>query len=157
MGENKKEHFLSNRNIKDSLFFSMLSIAMVIYSLKNHYSVAGLEWKMSPYLFPFLISIFIGILAITLFIEGLKEDKSLDEDTKETEVKWKDVISTIIISVIYYIVLRKIGFIISTILFLMALFIYLGEKRIWLISLISIVSTLAIYIIFGVLLHVMLP
>lgn len=157
MERNKKEHFLFNIKVQESIFFLIISIFMVIYSLKTHYSTVGLQWQISPYLFPLLIAIFIGLLSISLFIDGIRDQKSSNKESKKTEIRWKDVLYTIIVSIIYYIAMRLIGFIASTIIFLVSMFLYLGEKRIWLIALISIISTLSIYIIFGVLLHVMLP
>ncbi len=157
--ERNKNNILSNRKIQEAIFFLIISISLMIYSLKNHYSTLGLQWKISPYLFPLLIAIFIGLLSISLFIEGIRDNRSLDKgnECKCTNTKWKDVLFTILVSVSYYIAMGLIGFIASTLIFLVALFIYLGEKRIWLIALISIISTLSVYIIFGVLLHVMLP
>lgn len=145
--------------MKEAIFFLILSMAMAIYSLKSHYGTSGLQWRISPYLFPLLIAVFISVISIFLFLEGIRDIKSLDKNKieKDNKMKWKDVLFTILVSISYYITMGLIGFIASTLIFLMSLFVYLGERRIWLITLISILSTASIYIIFGVLLNVMLP
>jgi hypothetical protein len=59
--------------------------------------------------------------------------------------------------VVYVIVMPHLTFLVSTVLFLFALFFYLGERRYLLISLLSVGFTSLMYLLFGKLLHVMLP
>lgn len=160
MGNFTRRQYLSNTKVKESLFFAVLALILLVYSLVNHYSTKGLQWSLSPYLFPLLVSVFIIIISVSLFSEGIKDVKSKvkgTEDKVEGKVHWDKVLFTIFISIVYYIAMDLIGFIISTILFLVILFIYLGEKRKWLIALIAVSTTAIIYFMFGVLLHVMLP
>lgn len=157
MEENSKKLYLYNKNVQDALFFFIFAVAMMIYALTNHYNSTNLEWKTSPYLFPVLIAIFIGALSFSLIADGIRQIKSSEKSAKKTSVQWKGVMFTIVAAITYYGIMSIITFIPATILFLVAMFLYLGERRIWLITLISIVSSLTIYILFGVLLHVMLP
>jgi hypothetical protein len=57
----------------------------------------------------------------------------------------------------YYLVLPLLHFIPATVIFLAALIAFLGERRLWLVGLVAVVSTLAIWGIFGRALGVMLP
>lgn len=139
----------------EGILFLIVSIILNIYSLVNHYKTPNLEWKLSPYLFPILIGIFIGILAVLLIMEDLKF-KKINNKKKEI-IKWKAIIFTIIASIVYYYALKPIGFMVSSILFLASLFFYLGERRLLVVALISISSTLLIYVVFSVFLHAMLP
>lgn len=157
MEEYSKRHYLFNKNIQDAILFFMLSVALLVYALVNHYSSRKLEWKISPYLFPVMISVFICALSFSLFTDGIRQIKSNEKEKGKTDAHWKGVVFTIAASVIYYAIMDIIKFIPATILFLAAMFLYLGERRIWLIALISVLCALSIYIIFGVLLHVMLP
>jgi len=157
MEENRKKDYLRNSNIQDAVLFFMLAAALMVYSLINHYSTAKLEWKLSPYLFPVLIAVFIGALSFSLFSDGIRQIKSGEKSRKKAAIHWKDVLFTIGVSVAYFGTMRFLKFIPSTILFLVALFLHLGERRIWLIAIISVLFSVSIYIIFGVMLHVMLP
>ncbi|MEA4847185.1 MAG: tripartite tricarboxylate transporter TctB family protein [Clostridiaceae bacterium] len=157
MEENSKKDYLHNKNIQDAVLFFILAAALMAYSLVNHYSTVKLEWKLSPYLFPTLIAVFIAALSLSLFADGKRQIKLNEKGEKKTAIHWKGVLFTIGSSIVYYGIMKILTFVPSTILFLVAMFLHLGERRIWLISLISVVCSFSIYIIFGVMLHVMLP
>ncbi len=157
MEGNSRKHYIYNRNIQDAILFFILAAALMIYSLVNNYSTANMEWKTSPYLFPVLIAVFIGALSYSLLADGIRQMKAGEEDVKKTAAKWNGVLFTIAASIIYYGIMRIVTFVPATILFLVAMLVYLGERRIWLVGLVSVISSLAIYVIFGMLLNVMLP
>lgn len=157
MEENSKKSYIYNKNIQDAVLFTILAVALLIYALVNHYSAGNIEWKMSPYLFPVLIAVFIAALALSLVADGIRQLKTGEADEKKTAVKWKGVLFTIAASVVYYGIMRIVTFVPATILFLVAMLYYLGERRLWLIGLVSVISSLSIYVIFGLLLNVMLP
>jgi len=157
MEENSRKSYISNKNIQDALAFFVLAVVLLAYSLVNHYSTKNLKWELSPYLFPLLISVFVAALSLSLAADGIRQIKSGEEEKRKTTPQWRGVVFTITVSVIYYIMMKVITFIPATILFLVSMFYYLGERRIWLMALVSIPCALSIYVIFGVLLHVMLP
>lgn len=157
MKECSKKRYLLNKNIQDAILFFLLSIFMVVYALFNHYSSKKIEWKISPYLFPILIAIFIAFISFSLLNDGIKEIKSKGKGIQKTPAQWKDVLFTIVASITYYRIMAFISFIPATILFLVSMFVHLKEGRIWLIALISIICSFSIYGIFAVLLNVMLP
>lgn len=130
----------------------LLSIVGIVFSIISHYDFK-VEWKLSPYLFPLFISIILCLLSISLIISsfaGLKEDKSEKGDKKT-------FLLFLIECAIYLLALRYLGFLLSTMLLLGAIVHLLGEKKWWKIILISIVTSLLIYFLFGVYLGVMLP
>lgn len=162
MGNNEKRQYLSNSKVKESLLFITIAIVILLYSLINHYTTKDLQWGLSPYLFPLLVSVFMISISISLFVEGIKDEKlrkkeEINKVEKKEKVYWKEVIFVIFISLVYYLVMDIIGFIFSTTLFLVILFVFLGERRKWILVLISLSTTAIIYFIFSVLLHVMLP
>lgn len=162
MGNKEERQYLSNSKIKESIFFIAIAVIIFLYSLASHYTTKNLQWSLSPYLFPLLVSVFMILISISLFAEGIKDEKlrekeETDKIEKKDKVYWKEVLFTIFISAVYYFAMDIIGFIVSTILFLLILFAFLGERRKWLITIISVSTTAIIYFIFGVLLHVMLP
>jgi putative tricarboxylic transport membrane protein len=146
-----------NPDIQEGVVFFILGIALAVYSLKNHYGTAKLEWKLSPYLFPFLISIFMGALSFSLIADGLYKMRTVGTSTHKGTPLWKRALMMFGISILYYLSLRLLTFIPATTLFLCASFVFLGEKRIWLIGVLSIATSGIIYVLFDVILHVMLP
>lgn len=144
-----------NNNILESIIFFISSLLLLVYALFNHYSIKNIDWKISPYLFPIMISILLFILSLLLFNIGIKETKTADEKEKPTAY-FKDVVVTTISTIVYYNMMDYIGFIIATILFLTFLFFYFGERRIWLIVVMSSGVSTGIYVLFSVFLKVML-
>lgn len=147
-----KKELLHKEGVKGSFMFFLLGLGIFIYALVNHYSL-NTEWKLSPYLFPVLTAIFIMVLAVSLFRESVLLNKT--EDKGHTE--WKTIIKYILACLVYYFVMPHLGFLISNIIFLAVLFIFLGERCWWKIALLSIITTVIVYVVFHVFLHVMLP
>jgi hypothetical protein len=158
---------LKNKSIQECLCVFALGAALLCYSLVEHYGGPHVEWKMSPYLFPSLVAVFLMLLGVSLLFDGLgqiKAAKRISEagtdgkrgDTAK-EVKWKTVLVTIALAVVYYLVLPFLTFIPATIVFLVAFIFFLGERRYWLIALIAVISSVLLWAIFGIALGVMLP
>ena len=139
--------------VKESFFVFACGLALMAYSLINHDS-SKISWSLSPYLFPFVISIFVIVLSVTLFFGSLKSDRKVKEKSK---ILWKPVLSFLAAVSAYYILMPFLGFIISNILLLCGLFVLLGQKIWWKILLLSVTVTFAIYWLFHSFLHVMLP
>ena len=130
----------------------VISIVGIVFSIISHYDF-NVEWKLSPYLFPLFISIMLCILSISLLLGGfssIKEEKKSKGDIKTFSL-------FLIECTIYLLILRYLGFLISTMLLLGAVVHLLGERKWWKIVLISVVTSLIIYFLFGVYLGVMLP
>ena len=133
------------------LFF--ISLFGVVMSFISHSSF-NVEWKLSPYLFPLIISFFLLILSFSIVSQGLKDSCEKKEKGK---VDIKSLIIFSIVSAGYLLVFIFLGFIISTIILLVLLMLLLGERRWWFIALVSVISSLVIYVLFAKYLSVMLP
>ena len=136
----------------EGIVLCALSVLGIIFSIICHYGFK-VEWKLSPYLFPLFISIMLCMLSISLILSsfsGLKEAKREKGDRKT-------FLLFLLECAIYLIVLKYLGFLISTMLLLGAIVHLLGEKSWCKIILISVVTSLIIYFLFGVYLGVMLP
>jgi len=146
-----------NTDIQEGSLFFVLSLGLAVYSLRNHYGTAGLEWKLSPYMFPFLISILLGALSISLITDGLYKIRTGATSAHRATPLWKRSLLMFIIALAYFLIMNLLTFIPATILFLCGSFLFLGERRLWLIGVLSITTSVIIYVLFDVLLHVMLP
>jgi putative tricarboxylic transport membrane protein len=147
-----------NRDIQDSCFIFIAGAALLWYSLSEHYKGPGVEWKMSPSLFPALVSVLLLLLSAPLLLGGLRQIRGERpaRDAKSA-VKTGPVLISAALSAAYYFLLRFITFIPSTVLFLAALMYLLGERRYWLIALTAVAGSLAVYAFFGLALGVRLP
>jgi hypothetical protein len=150
---------LKNKHIQDSCFVFLCGAALLWYSLAEHYGGPAVEWKMSPSLFPSLVSVFLLLLSVSLLFEGLREIKCAKSGAAGDggPVKTKLVLAAVALAVGYFVLMRLITFIPATILFLAGFIFMLGERRWRLIALIAVISSLAIYAIFSIALGVMLP
>ena len=60
-------------------------------------------------------------------------------------------------AIVYEVLMNIIGYIPATVVFLVAMIRFFGEKRWWLIVVIAVATSLIIYLLFGVLLNVRFP
>ncbi len=159
MEKNGPQKLLHHAYCHDAIFVSCCSLALLIYSLYHHYfdrNTSG--WKTSPYLFPTLISVFGLLLAFSLLMDARQALRASHETAKSSDKpNINGVLAVIGISLIYYFAMPLLTFVPATLLFLLALFIYLGERKWWKLLLLSGVTTGAIYVLFGMLLNVRLP
>ncbi|WP_209124856.1 tripartite tricarboxylate transporter TctB family protein [Alkalihalobacillus sp. BA299] len=116
----------------------------------------------APSFFPSVIIIVMSILALSLFIQSFK-DKQKDDLLKSLKVyiieHWRVVI-TLILLVIYISLLPIIGFLISTMLFLLMVFAMLGPiKRQYLVVnvLLAVILPFGIQWVFQSILKIYLP
>lgn len=151
--------YIRQENVQDAIFVFICSVALLIYGLYNKFTGIPCEWKLSPYLFPVLLSVFGILLSISLFYDGKKAllSGAEPEFVKGDPQKLKKTAIYLVIFLLYYFLMPVLGFFIATTIFLASLFILLGEKKWWIILLLSVSSTAIIYILFGVLLHVRFP
>lgn len=156
--KDSKKNLLSKNAVKDSMLFFALGVSILIYSLASHYSM-NVEWKLSPYLFPILISLFIIALSFSLFVETVHKDngEAADAESAKDDADWKDVLKYVLAAAAYYVIMPHIGFLISNTLFLSFLFLLLGERSWQKIVVLSISTTAVVYVLFHSFLHVMLP
>lgn len=145
--EKKKKNAIFSEGVV-FLVMSIYGIAMSLYSHKSF----NVEWKLSPYLFPLFISIFLFILSLSMIC------KKVDEKVVEVNsCDWKSLIIFSLICIAYLLVFNFLGFVISSILLLSSVMFVLGEKRWWFIALVSILTSILIYFLFAKYLGVMLP
>ena len=137
----------------EGVFLFVVSVFGIVMSFISHKDF-NVEWKLSPYLFPLIISFFLLILSLSIISQGLKVD---GEKKEKGKVDTKSLFLFVIICICYLLFFNFLGFILSTIFILVSLMLLLGERRWWFIALVSIVSAIVIYLLFGKYLSVMLP
>ena len=64
--------------------FLLGSVSLAVYSLVLHVGSKA-KWKMSPYLFPLLLAVFLFLLSLSLLQEGKKERREQEEEKPEKQ------------------------------------------------------------------------
>lgn len=137
----------------EGVFLFVVSVFGISMSFISHKDF-NVEWKLSPYLFPLIISFFLLILSISIIMQGLKDESEKKEKSK---IDIKSLLIFGLVCILYLLVFNFLGFVLSTIILLVLLMMLLGERRWWLILLVSVISSLVIYLLFAKYLSVMLP
>ena len=151
---------LRTASFQDSIFVGLCSAGLLAYSLYHHYFDKNTSaWKTSPFLFPTLIAVFGLLLTFSLVTDALQELRAGTAEKAEAKGKKNPVGVLVLVAaaVAYYLLMPVLHFIPATVLLLCALFVYLGERKWWKIALLSGLTTAAVYVLFGVALHVRLP
>lgn len=140
---------MKNRESVEGLILSVLSIFFLRESLKLHNNQA---WALSPALFPLIITLLALLFSLSLIFKGLRKST-----VYENQGDMKIMLLVVALSFLYLILLEKLHFFLSTVLYLAGFIFILGERRWWLIGILSIIVPLSIQYIFGNLLGVLLP
>lgn len=102
-------------------------------------------------IFSIVISGLIVIDSYMRYKKGHKENYVLDE------IDFKKLTKIILISIMYILIINKLGFVISSVLFLVSMFIITGVENKITILVISLSISIGFYIVFKILLDVSLP
>jgi putative tricarboxylic transport membrane protein len=107
-----------------------------------------------PGMFPIIIATIIILSSVAVLIRSLRMEKKDDKEVKFLSADTKRAYITMAILAIYFIVLPFIGFCVSTALLMLVLIKWFSKKNIIQCSLISLIITLAIFLVFSKLLNV---
>jgi len=105
--------------------------------------------------FPFLAGIVFAVLSLILLIQSLVARENMEAILGK--VQWKNIILVLICLVVYALVLERLGFMISTILFIGVVLRVIEKKRWSLVIVVSILATLVFWVIFQYWLQSQLP
>ena len=150
------------RLIKNSLFVQgLIFLVFSIFIITRAINMRDFgESFLSPGVFPALFGGVLLTLSLNLIYRGYKEVKKSGENKKYDnidKVSLLNVILIVIISLTYLWALSYLGFIISSIIYLFIFMFYIGERRIWVLIAIAILTPLISYLIFSIGLGVSLP
>jgi putative tricarboxylic transport membrane protein len=136
------------------IFFLILSIYVCRVSLKLG---LGTLHKPGSGFISFWSGIILGILTIMMLIQNIWLDKADRAEEKKEKIQWRAVFLSLGALFVSILIFERLGYIISTILFVVFLFKCI-EKKGWLATILaSLLMTFASYYIFKVLLQAELP
>ena len=113
-------------------------------------------WKLSPYLFPILTGGLLLLLSVSLIAQGMKETGQ-SGGIARVRFNYRNFLAVVGMAAAYYLSVKVITFIPATLLLLFFMLLLLGERRRSVLILVPVLTTGAVYVLFGVLLRVSLP
>lgn len=66
-----KQKSIWNHGVQEGMFFLLLGGALLWHGLENHSKAFIKDWSQSPYLFPVLVAVLLGVLAVSLLYQGM--------------------------------------------------------------------------------------
>jgi len=146
-----------------SFFLSLSFLIIFIFLLRESLKIntLGIEWG-GPRFFPLILTLLlISLSSVLVVIEGIKFFKLItsNRDYRNFSIKWEGIISVILVllaSIIYILVIKVIGYFITT--FILSFIVSLMFKaRVIDALLVATIITLSTLFLFKVLLSVPLP
>jgi putative tricarboxylic transport membrane protein len=138
-----------------AIIFAFLSIWVMIDSYR-----LGLQSfrNPGPGLFPFLAGVLLAILVLPLVVRRLRGWRNKDEkETRTTAAYHWKMIAAMAALVGYFMFMDKLGFVVTSFLFLGSLFWIANPRRWILVSSFSLATVALTYVIFDVLLKIPFP
>ena len=131
----------------------ILSVAIYLYA--EQYAGRGVN-TYGPNFFPQVLSLMLFLSSVALIIQALrgKALKTLEEVNKSGLIR---AAVTLMIAIGYVLLMKVLGFYLSTVLFLFVVMTYLGQKRLWIRILVTILVASAVYGLFHYFLKIPLP
>lgn len=167
--------------IVEGIVFCGSGLVLLSYSLSSYAKGFNKSWAQSPYLFPLIVAL--AMIGLSLWIVGegvtaMKKEAAVPNDKKvskaEKTEKRRWVVIALILCVLYYAALAFINvpyvtigilsfaytfstFEVVTIVFLIAMMIFMGVRKIPVLVFVPIGTTLFLSLAFRTFLHVLLP
>ena len=167
--------------IVEGIVFCGSGLVLLSYSLSSYAKGFNKSWAQSPYLFPLIVAL--AMIGLSLWIVGegvtamkkeaaVPNDKKVSKEEKTEKRRW--VMIALILCVLYYAALAFIKvpyvpigilsfaytfstFEVVTIVFLIAMMIFMGVRKIPVLVFVPIGTTLFLSLAFRTFLHVLLP
>lgn len=140
------------------ILFGVFLIILIPFQIgEDQMSVVG------PRFFPYLLSILIIIFStISYLSEMFKNGKETDDKEKSDnedieKPNYLFVFFTFIGIILWIVLVKYLGFIITSLLLMVGLMIFIGNKKPYQVIIIPVIFVLGIFYIFGTMLHIPLP
>lgn len=149
------------RLLRNKAFFSgcsLLVFSACLYYLVARFPDTAAEYRtISPSFFPYVLATILATLSVLLMIEGWRAPAgpilSIRFDSKDSYRTG----ALLFILVVFSSLLTTLGFIIDAFLFMLLIQLILGERRLIVLAIVSLVVSLGMYFIFATLFKVPLP
>ena len=165
-----KQKALQNHALQEGVFFLLMGGALLFYGLDSHSKSFNKDWTQSAYLFPVIVALLLGALAVMLLVQGVCHRGAQQSAGGEN----RRVLVVLLLTLAYYAALARVKmpylaltvssltltlstFEVATFVFLLVLMLYLGVRRWKVLASVPLATTVFLSVIFRTLLRVLLP
>ena len=117
----------------------------------------SLSFQRRDSLFPQGLMIALFILVLMFTVSRVREKRGDDTTQEPAKQGWYRIWATILLTIAYIFICNGIGYWFATVVFVFALLLILGERNWIVVSVLPVVITLMIYVVFYRFLHIPLP
>ena len=166
-----KQKCLHNHSLQEGVLFLLLGGALLRYGLDSHSKSFNKDWTQSAYLFPVIVALLLGALAVMLLVQGVR---AADEKQAARGGESRRVLIVLGMTLAYYLALAVIRmpylaatvfsltltlstFEVATFAFLLVLMLYLGVRSRKVLLTVPLATTVFLSVMFRTLLRVLLP
>ena len=166
-----KQKCLHNHSLQEGVFFLLMGGALLRYGLDSHSKSFNKDWTQSAYLFPVIVALLLGALAVMLLVQGVR---AADEKQAAWGGEARRVLVVLGMMLSYYLALAVIRmpylaatvfsltltlstFEVATFAFLLVLMLYLGVRSRKVLLTVPLATTVFLSVMFRTLLRVLLP
>jgi putative tricarboxylic transport membrane protein len=110
-----------------------------------------------PGFFPLILAIFLAIFSLVLLAQSIRGTKEESRGSSREAAIWKRIVLAVGALVVFGVLFESLGYIISTFLFIAFLLSVVEQQKWSLVVVIAFFTSLATYLVFGLLLNSPLP
>ena len=166
-----KHKYLQNHALQEGVLLLAGGGALLRYGLDSHSKSFNKDWTQSAYLFPVIVALLLGLLAVLLIVQGIRRT-----DAQQTGAAGENrrVLVVLALTLAYYAALALVKlpylavtiasltfslsvFEVATFAFLLVMMLYLGVRSRGVLAVVSLATTVFLSVMFRTLLHVLLP
>ena len=165
-----KHKALQNHALQEGVFFLLMGGALLVYGLDSHSKSFNKDWTQSAYLFPVIVALLLGVLAVMLLVQGVRQKDAQQAAGGES----LRVLVVLLLTLAYYAALALVRmpywaltvssltltlstFEVATFAFLLVLMLYLGVRNRKVLASVPLATTVFLSVMFRTLLRVLLP
>lgn len=166
-----KQKILHNHALQEGVFFLLMGGALLRYGLDCHSKSFNKDWTQSAYLFPVIVAVLLGALALMLLVQGVRHP---DAQQRAAGGEGRRVLVVLGLTLAYYVALAVVRipylaitvssltlmlstFEVATFVFLLVLMLYLGVRSRKVLASVPLLTTVFLSVMFRTLLRVLLP
>jgi hypothetical protein len=148
------------KEIKLGVFMIAFSLALLLWLIPSKVEVFALgtfaPGELGPRSFPYLMACAIGLLGIALMVTAWRKPAGPEEPLVAMDALIR-VLAVLVCSGLYLWLITLFGYMLPTFAATLALMYLFGERRIWLMIIISLVVAVSLFFVFGKVFHMLMP
>ena len=145
-----------DKDCQCGLIVFLMGVAGWLYTHATiHTSNALVASGISADFYPKLLFGLLAVCGVILFVQGYTRPEA--EKVPFPRTDWKNIFVTFLMLLAYAYLMQYTGFILSSIIFMAAFMLFLGERKVLNLILVPVIGSILIYLLFGKIFMISLP